>query len=318
MDEMSVLVYLALEEAMPLVREAPEPTPSKTRDRSPNFPAISLPEALKKITVIYKADGKAATGVKVILGHLGYGQNLSGSSGRVVSALRQYGLIEDVGDEKYRVSPVAVNIIELSDESPVRRAAITASAKKPPIFRDVLNAYADRLPSDSAFRDYLITDKKFNPASVDAFIRSFKGTADFAKLYDGSYNGATDSGDRRVAVGDHVQWESLGVDQFAVPPKVTSVSPDGAFVFVEGTATGIPMEQVQRVDPPLSTPAGQNAALALKPPVGVAREVSSLQEGEAVLQWPATMSPESVLELQDWLELVVRKMKRRYGVEAKN
>ena len=53
------------------------------------------------------------------------------------------------------------------------------------------------------------------------------------------------------------------------------------------------------------------------PPQLVAREVSSLPEGEAVLQWPAALSPESVKDLEEWLGLVVKKMKRRYMAEDK-
>ena len=44
----------------------------------------------------------------------------------------------------------------------------------------------------------------------------------------------------------------------------------------------------------------------------MAREVSAFPEGEAILQWPATFSKASVEDLQDWLNLVIKKMKRRY------
>jgi hypothetical protein len=43
--------------------------------------------------------------------------------------------------------------------------------------------------------------------------------------------------------------------------------------------------------------------------------VFTLEEGEALLQWPANLSPESVTDLEDWLALVLKKLKRRYGVE---
>ena len=311
---------------------AGDSAPAPKRDRSPNFPAISLPDALKKIETIYKEDGRTATGVKVILKHLGYGENLSGSAGRMVSALRQYGLLEDVGDDKYRVSDAAVRILELSDESAARREAIEASARKPAVFREILKTYAERLPSDAALRDHLITELKFNPASVESFIRALKGTVGFAKLYQAKYTPPKETNDR-PKLGDYIQWESQGVDQFAVPAKVTGLSQDGAFVLVEGTQTGIPVEQARKVEAPsqsVSMPFIQSTAQAFPAVlssagaanfkgvgVAVAREVSSLEEGEAVLQWPATMSPESVLELEAWLTLVVKKMKRRAGVETK-
>lgn len=158
------------------------------RSRSPNFPAISLSEALKKIKTIYDQDGRGPVSAAVVLEHLGYGKNMSGSAGRVISALRQYGLLDDLPDDKYRVSEAAFHILTLSEESAVRKAAITRSGQKPQIFREVLAAYPDRLPSDSALRDYLIADKKFNPVSVDTFIRAFRSTVEFAYLAPGAYD----------------------------------------------------------------------------------------------------------------------------------
>jgi hypothetical protein len=49
---------------------------------------------------------------------------------------------------------------------------------------------------------------------------------------------------RGVRVGDHVQWTSQGVAQFAPPRRVTSVSPDGQWAFVEGSGTGLPVGQL--------------------------------------------------------------------------
>jgi hypothetical protein len=283
--------------------------------RSPNFPAISLPDALKKVKVIYDADGRTPVSSKVLLEHLGYGEKMSGAAGRMVSALRQFGLLTITGD-KSKVSDDAFHVLTLSDAAPVRKAAIVSLAKKPAIFREVLAAYPERLPSDSALRDYLITEKKFNPASVETFVRALKGTLEFAKLYEGGYTG--DDAPRPgsgISVGDHVQWESQGVLQFDVPRKVTAISPDGAYVQVEGSHTGIPMDQVSKADSPTPPPSGfppPPSWAALKPPLagGVAREVFSLEDGEAVLQWPTTLDAEGVEELEDWLALVVKKLKR--------
>jgi hypothetical protein len=169
------------------VKAAPA-APPKGRSRSPNFPALSLPDALKKVKVIYEKDGRGPVSGAVLLEHLGYGKNLSGNAGRVISALRQYGLLDDIPDDKYRVSERAFHILTLSEGSPTRKAAITVAGQKPPLFRDILAAYPERLPSDSSLRDTLITDKKFNPASVENFIRAFKATVEFAHLSPGAYD----------------------------------------------------------------------------------------------------------------------------------
>ena len=47
-----------------------------------------------------------------------------------------------------------------------------------------------------------------------------------------------------IKVGDRVQWTSQGAAQFAQPRRVTFVSPDGQWVLVEGSCTGLPAGQV--------------------------------------------------------------------------
>lgn len=50
-------------------------------------------------------------------------------------------------------------------------------------------------------------------------------------------------------VGDAVQWVSQGAEQFDQPKKVTSISDDGKFAFVEGSNTGIPIDQLSISSP---------------------------------------------------------------------
>ena len=268
---------------MPPLQKVPgsESEPSG-RSRSPNFPAISLPEAIKRVKAIYDKDGRGPVSAGVVLEHLGYGKKLSGSAGRMISALRQYGLLDDLADNKHRVSEAAFHILTLSDDSDIRRAALTRCGQKPPVFRDVLAAYPERLPSDSALRDHLITEKKFNPASVDVFIRAFRATVEFACLDPGAHNVPAES-----PRGEAMQESARPFD----PSK------DGLpQVITQHGATG-------------------PAILNLMP--SVSREVFSLDAGEALLQWPAAIDAESVQELEEWLNLVIRKLKRRTGVEPK-
>ena len=52
--------------------------------------------------------------------------------------------------------------------------------------------------------------------------------------------------DSGIKIGDEVQWESQGADQFESPKKVTAISEDGKFAFVERSNTGIPIEQLKK------------------------------------------------------------------------
>jgi hypothetical protein len=231
---------------------------------------MPLPEALKRVQILYEKDRKNAVSGAVVMEHLGYGKNVSGSAGRVLSAMRQYGLIDDAPDDKYRVSDAAYLILTLPHDSDKRWEAIGKCATKPATFREILNKYTDGLPSDSALREYLIADRSFNPASVESFIRALKGTIEFAKLYETSYDPA--SGNGATGERNDVPLENSHEGRAPLPPPTPPPSPKAA------------------------------------------RDVFTLEEGEALLQWPSDLSPDSVVELEDWLALVMKKLKRRYGV----
>ena len=49
-----------------------------------------------------------------------------------------------------------------------------------------------------------------------------------------------------LQVGDEVQWTNQGVDQFDKPRKITGISDDGKYAFVEGSNTGIPIEELNK------------------------------------------------------------------------
>ena len=160
--------------------------------RSPNFPAIGLSDAITKARVLYEKDKRSLVSHGTILSHLGFGAKLSGSTARVISALRQFGLLEEEGGQ-LRVTEAATRLFTLSDSSPERLRALQECARKPAIYREILQHYADGLPSDAALSDYLLLAKKFNPASTDTFIRVFKASLEFAKISPGAYD-ASDSG----------------------------------------------------------------------------------------------------------------------------
>ena len=66
---------------------------------------------------------------------------------------------------------------------------------------------------------------------------------------EGRQNDVSDTGAEnapQLQVGDEVQWTNQGVDQFDKPRKITGVSDDGKYAFVEGSNTGIPIEELNK------------------------------------------------------------------------
>jgi hypothetical protein len=76
--------------------------------------------------------------------------------------------------------------------------------------------------------------------------------------------------EREVQVGDEVHWESQGVNQWEKPKKVTSINADPTgqrYAFVEGSNTGIPIDQLRSTQQrPTPGSGGATAFRAGEPP----------------------------------------------------
>jgi hypothetical protein len=150
------------------------------RERSPNYPTIGLPEAIKKIKAIYQQERRSSMPSEVAVKHLGY-TSLNGHARSVLSALKKYGLlISDRGQGQVRVSDDAVTICVYQEGAPERSEAIKRVAQKPEIFREILKEFPDGLGSEANLRAKLITRRGFTEAAANTFIRALKETVQLA------------------------------------------------------------------------------------------------------------------------------------------
>src|SRR5262249_16938902 len=113
----------------------------KPRMRSPNYPGIGLEEAVGKIEALYRQDKLVASPKDAALKHMGF-DKAHGEAGRVLSALKSYGLIEDTND-RIKLTQRGVNIVVRETEDPLRIAAIREAVLSPGIYRELLQEYKD-------------------------------------------------------------------------------------------------------------------------------------------------------------------------------
>lgn len=143
------------------------------RIRSPNYPGISLADAVERI---HKIHGKAHThkvDAATMAGAAGY-SGLNGAALGVLSALKKYGLLEDQG-KTLRVSDLALTIIADPIASPGRRAAVQKAAFSPPLFSAIRAEYPGAIPGDDIVRSYLLK-KGFAATAIGAALDSFRET----------------------------------------------------------------------------------------------------------------------------------------------
>jgi hypothetical protein len=147
------------------------------RIRSPNYPALSLPDAIDKVTALYRAQHTHPAPREVVARGIGY-NSLNGASASAISALQKYGLLERTGDE-IRVSERALRI--LHPHPPEERgAAIREAAQEPPLFAELNERFPGRMPSDDLLRNYLIRNG-FAPSAVTSVITAYRETSEMAE-----------------------------------------------------------------------------------------------------------------------------------------
>src|SRR5688500_10929914 len=104
------------------------------RIRSPNYPSLSLPAALEKVTILYRNQHTHSAPREVVAQGMGY-NSLNGASATAISALHKYGLLERIGDE-VKVSERALRI--LHPHTPDEKAsAIQDAASQPQLFAEL-------------------------------------------------------------------------------------------------------------------------------------------------------------------------------------
>jgi hypothetical protein len=214
-----------------------------------------------KIVSLYKADGLAASPKDAALKHMGY-EKLHSEAARTLSALKSFGLIDETAD-RIKLTQRGIEIVARPQGDPVRERAIKDAAIDPEIYKQIMKEYRPfGLPSDTSLKSDLITVRKFNPTAVDGFVRDFKDTLVFAGLSDlkvlESKQPQDDTSGQTIPpqIGDHVQWESNGQIQFETPRRIRGLSPDGQWVFVDGSDTGLPIKEmtvvnVETIDKPI-------------------------------------------------------------------
>jgi len=273
--------------------------------RSPNYPAISLKEALAKARLFLdNRIGRHAVGLETVAKI--WDTTLKSSGFKLhLAALRAFSLLENVpgGKEKMvRVSPVALDIlVDYPEGSPGQQSAIQRAALSPAIHAEMRERYGPTLPADEEVRRYLVRERNFNDKTVGEFIEEYKVTIAFAKLegVDKIAAGEKKKPNGSALVGDLVQWTSQGGHQFAEPYPIIGISDDGQWAFFEHSPTGIPMSELT---------VEKKAGARQQPPANPYQSSASLPKGSGLSNTQAgskTTFRDLPVTLPDSLEVAV-------------
>jgi hypothetical protein len=158
----------------------------KVKDRSPNFPFISLEAALDRVRQFYAEEKRGVAPYSRIVMHWKYSPNSSGGL-QTVAALKSYGLLAEIGGSgnarQFQLTELALRIIlDTRPDSEERMRYIAEAALKPSVAATVHANWPDGLPSDSTINHFLVLELRFNEPSAIKAVKILKENQEFASL----------------------------------------------------------------------------------------------------------------------------------------
>lgn len=210
------------------------------RARSPNYPNLSLPDAIARVRRVFDHDRRAPLDREVVARHMGY-SGLSGASDKTIGSIMQYGLLERVGKGEIRVSQIAVDIFHPDNPSDRRRALLTA-AHMPTLFRSLRERFPQGIPSADALRSYLVRQNFLNRA-IAPVISAYTETCQFLEQENALESGGVPrdfvSSSAPDDLGDDAGHEASDtprrdVPPAAAPPKQERRKMDGERTLLKG------------------------------------------------------------------------------------
>lgn len=246
------------------------PKEGAKRDRSPKFPYIGLGKALERIETLYGKVRRYEARVADIAKDWDLSPK-SSSTDRTVAALQSFGLIEDSGSgENRKIKLSELGARILADHRPGIRDALLADAATKPT---AIAEYAQRWRGGRPDEAHALSQLQFEGGF----------TSDAAKVF--------------LRVFDEtIRFASVPDIDKTADNKSDRIQDDGS-IHREPPEP----EQIEEDEPP---------SKRREVKIGMKEDIFSLAEGDVSLQWPASLSEDSYQDLEDWMKLMLRKIKR--------
>jgi hypothetical protein len=153
------------------------------KSRSPNYPALSLQQALDLAGKLWAAEKRTAVSNDSAASAFGF-KALSGPARVAIGALRQYGLIERTERGHVKLTDLAIHALHGTPKE--REDALVAAATKPDLFNELLQTH--REASEDAIRRHLLTKKGFADDGARKAAKAFRETIGLVSQPASGYN----------------------------------------------------------------------------------------------------------------------------------
>lgn len=232
-----------------------KPDAKTQKDRSPSFPFIPLQTAIERLVAFDQTFGRHDTPANKV-GRAWKMKDGSSQAFQTMAALKSFGLLDYRGSGPARdtfLTDEGRKYLRAQQES-MKREVVRNAALKPKVIEKFWHQWGADRPIDDVCLDELHFKHGFTQSAAETFLRVYDATISYAGLSDSDKNDgeievAHDEEIVRpeIAIGDFVQVEIDGVVAFPNPVRVRAVQQHegAAWVFVDGSESGVPMDQVQ-------------------------------------------------------------------------
>lgn len=200
------------------------------RKKSPRAPSIPLDEALERVMKVYEKERLHPTPSDLFAQHMGYKDANNGRALSSMASLRYYGLVERHGEGMLSVSK-DVEAYKYAPDEELRVSYLRRFLTTPPLFAELLDKFAQGLPSDGNLR-YELIQRGFLPGTAETLVAVLKRSSEFAKAFDGSRDNQSEPLDESAEVAEQRQEQDNAgrrqAPQSPVSPPLAVASLDEA------------------------------------------------------------------------------------------
>lgn len=258
--------------------------------RGPGYPYINLEDAVGLAKKLYDfAKRTPANSLTVLKDTWGYSPT-SSSAVKIIAAMSYFGLVEVVSSssenkvQSLRITDRAYRILVDMAESEERQQAIRDAFLAPKAYKLCWDTWGNEPPP--SMRSVLLFTHNFIESTVDQFIANYKKSLTFANM--GRIDAIKSSPNE-----DESAQNSVGFGGNKAADDLDSASASVVFNVA-----------------PIARHQTNNAPANLQGVTGMKQEVFTLAEGNVIISWPEHISPESFEDFNDWISILLRKVKR--------
>lgn len=149
------------------------------RERSPNYPGISLITAEEYVKTFYEKHKRSSVPMAVAAKVVGF-NTVSGPAKSRYAALKQYGLVEMEKQDYVKLTDLGLTLALSPVTAPEHLDALRRAALTPPIFAELFQAKRDA--DDATLEYYLKRERRFSDEGATRLVSHYRASLAHAKL----------------------------------------------------------------------------------------------------------------------------------------